>query len=78
MPENSLAVCTEMTNHAERPRQRPVLSDFEQEADKTTVCIEAVKGPHEARSRIERARAASPNSELFVYDPLTQIAGQQG
>ena len=33
-----------MTDHAERPRERPVLSDFEQEADNTTVRIEAVKG----------------------------------
>ena len=45
---------------------------FKREADNTTVCIEVVKGLHEARSRIERAGAASPNSELFIFDPVNQ------
>jgi hypothetical protein len=46
---------------------------FKREADNTTVCIEVVKGLHEARNRIEEARAASPSSELFIFDPLTQM-----
>jgi hypothetical protein len=45
---------------------------FEREADNTTVCIEVVKGLHEVRNRIEQARAASPDSELFIFDPLAQ------
>jgi len=45
---------------------------FKREADNTTVCIEVVKGLHQARRRVEQARAASPDSELFVFDPLTQ------
>jgi hypothetical protein len=45
---------------------------FKREADNTTVCIEAVKGLHEARNRIEQARAAWPDSELFIFDPLTE------
>jgi hypothetical protein len=31
-----------------------------------------VKGLQEVRSRIEQARAASPVSELFIFEPLTQ------
>ena len=45
---------------------------FKREADNTTVCIEVVKGLHEARRRVEHARAASPSSDLFIFDPLTQ------
>jgi hypothetical protein len=45
---------------------------FKREADNTTVCVEVVKGLHEARNRIEQARTASPGSELFIFDPLTQ------
>jgi hypothetical protein len=45
---------------------------FKREADNTTTCVEMVKGLREARSRIEQARASSPNSELFIFDPLTQ------
>jgi hypothetical protein len=45
---------------------------FRREADNTTVCIEVVKGSHEARSRIEQTRATSPGSELFIFDPLTE------
>lgn len=57
--------------------QVPIDSDrtyqiFKREADNTTVCIEVVKGLHAARSRIEQARAASPASELFIFDPLTE------
>jgi len=59
--------------------QNPIDSDrtyqiFKRETDNTTVCIEVVKGLQEARSRIEQARAASPASELFIFDPLTQRA----
>ena len=36
------------------------------------MCIEVVKGLHEARIRLEQARAASPGSELFIFDPLTE------
>jgi hypothetical protein len=43
---------------------------FEREADNTTVCIDVVRGLHEARSRIEQAPAASPDSELSIFDPL--------
>lgn len=32
------------------------------EADNNTVCVEVVKGPHEARKRIEQARSVSPES----------------
>lgn len=57
--------------------QNPLDSDrtyqiFKREADNTTACIEVVKGLHEARNRIENARTASPGSELFIFDPLTQ------
>jgi len=57
--------------------QTPINSDrtyqiFEREADNTTVCIEVVKGLHEARNRIEEARRDSPARELFIFDPLTQ------
>lgn len=57
--------------------QTPIDNDrtyqiFKREADNTTVCIEVVKGLHEARNRIEQARTASPASELFIFDPLTQ------
>jgi len=57
--------------------QTPLDSDrsyqiFKREADNTTVCVEVVKGLQEARSRIEEARAASPQEELFIFDPLTQ------
>lgn len=45
---------------------------FKREADNTTVCVEVVKGLQEARNRIEQARAASPGTELFIFDPLTQ------
>jgi len=45
---------------------------FKREADNTTVCIEVVKGLHEARNRIEQARATSSDTELFIFDPLTQ------
>ena len=45
---------------------------FKREADNTTVCVEVVKGLQEARNRIERARATSPETELFIFDPLTQ------
>jgi hypothetical protein len=45
---------------------------FKREADHTTVCVEAVKGLHEARKRIEQARASSPETEHFIFDPLTQ------
>jgi len=47
---------------------------FKREADNTTVCIEVVKGLHEARSRVEHARASWPGSEVFIFDPLTQRA----
>jgi hypothetical protein len=47
---------------------------FKREAHNTTVCIEVVKGLHEARNRIEQARTASPGSELFIFDPLTEKA----
>jgi len=43
----------------------------------TTVCIEAVKGLHqglhEARSRIEQARAASPDSVSSIPCPERSI-----
>jgi len=57
--------------------QTPIDSDrsyqiFKREADNTTVCIEIVKGLHEARLRLERARTESPGVYLFVFDPLTQ------
>jgi hypothetical protein len=57
--------------------QSPIDSDrsyqiFKREADNTTVCIEVVKGLHEARSRIEHARVALPGCDLFIFDPLTQ------
>lgn len=59
--------------------QTPIDSDrtyqiFKRETDNTTVCIEVVKGLQEARRRVEQARAASPASELFIFDPLTQRA----
>jgi hypothetical protein len=58
--------------------QSPIDSDrsyqiFKREADNITVCIEVVKGLQQARSRIEEARAASPASELFIFDPLAQM-----
>jgi hypothetical protein len=57
--------------------QTPLDSDrtyqiFKREADNTTVCIEVVKGLHEARNRIEQGRTTSPGCELFIFDPLTQ------
>lgn len=57
--------------------QTPIDSDrsyqiFKREADNTTVCVEVVKGLHEARQRLAHARADSPGAELFVFDPLTQ------
>ena len=45
---------------------------FKREADNTTVCVEVVKGLHEARKRIEQARGNAPDTEHFVFDPLTQ------
>jgi hypothetical protein len=55
--------------------QTPLNSDgtyqiFKRGAD-NTVCVEVVKGLHEARNRIEQARTRSPGSELFIFDPLT-------
>jgi hypothetical protein len=59
------------------PMQIPNDSDrsyqiFKREADNTTVCVEVVKGLDEARKRIEQARSVSPESEHFIFDPLTQ------
>ena len=45
---------------------------FKRQADKTTVSVKVVKGLHEARKCIERALASSPESERFIFDPLTQ------
>ena len=45
---------------------------FKRESDNTTVCIESVKGIHEARKRIDEARRMSPQEEHFVFDPLTE------
>jgi len=57
--------------------QSPIDSDrtyqiFKREADNTTVCIEVVKGLQEARKRIANAQSASPGSEHFIFDPLTE------
>jgi hypothetical protein len=57
--------------------QNPIDSDrsyqiFKREADNTTVCIEAVKGLHEARKRLDEVRRDSPLAQFFVFDPLTQ------
>ena len=57
--------------------QTPIDSDrsyqiFKREADNTTVCVEVVKGLHEARQCLNQARADSPGADLFVFDPLTQ------
>ena len=57
--------------------QAPIDSDrtyqiFKREADNTTVCVEVVKGLHEARNRLEQAKSSSPRTELFIFDPLTQ------
>jgi len=63
-------VCTAMTNHAERPRQRPLLSHFEQEADNTTMRIEAVKGgPHRRKANslsMIPGRSLDPNDRLRI------------
>lgn len=45
---------------------------FKREPDNTTVCVEVVKGIQEARKRVEKARTEAPESEHFVFDPLTQ------
>jgi hypothetical protein len=50
----------------------PSLIGNPREADNTTVCIETVKGLHEARARLEGARLSSPGSDLFIFDPLTE------
>jgi hypothetical protein len=57
--------------------QTPIDSDrtyqiFKREADNTTVCVEVVKGIHEARKRVEEARTASPGNEHFIFDPLAK------
>jgi len=57
--------------------QSPIDSDrtyqiYKREADNTTVSIEVVKGLQQARKRIEQAQSASPGSEFFIFDPLTQ------
>ena len=59
-----------MTNHAKPLDRDRSYQIFEREAVNTTLCIEVVKGFDEARSRIEQAPAASPDSELFIVDPL--------
>ena len=73
-----------MTNHAERPRQRPLLSHFEQEADNTTVRIEAVKGGPHRRKANSLSMIPRPKTTVYASTPANisyppnAIAGQQG
>lgn len=60
-----------MNIDADTHRQRPYYQIFKREADNTTVCVEVVKGLHQAGNRIEQAQTASPASQLFIFDPLT-------
>lgn len=42
---------------------------FKRESDNTTVCVEAVKGLHQARKSVETLKGTAPG-DYFVFDPI--------
>lgn len=46
---------------------------FKKEPDNTTVCVETVKGLHQARKSVDALLRVGPG-EFFIFDPIAGLA----